>query len=413
MPIRRRDDCRICKSKDLVKFLSFGEMPLAGGFIKRDEIKNEKFYPLDVYFCRNCKEVQLLDIVPADTLFKDYRFLASVTKTLSEHFRNYAKVMKYRFNLNEKSLVVEFGSNDGVLQKPFKDLGITAVGVEPAKNVAKIAKEKGLIVINDYFTTKVAKHILETYGKADLICANNTFAHIDNMHEIMKSIKMLLKENGVFVFEVHYLVDLLDKYQYDMIYHEHLMYHSITSLSYLLKLFEMEIFDIKRIPIHLGSTRVYAKNIENHKEPIRGIVKELPEVERKMGLNREETFFKFASEVMKKRDKILEIVNDLKAKGKRIIGYGASGRASLHLNFCDLDQNKIDYVVDMSPERQNRLVPGTHIPIISPKVLKNDNPDYAILFAYNYEKEVLGKERDFIKKGGKFIIPIPNVRIVP
>jgi len=299
------------------------------------------------------------------------------------------------------------------LQKPFKDLGITAVGVEPATNIAKVAKEKGLIVINDYFTTKVAKDILKTYGKADLICANNTFAHIDDMHEIMKAIKILLNEGGVFVFEVHYLVDLLDKYQYDMIYHEHLMYHSLTAIFHLLKLFEMEVFDIKRIPIHSGSIRVYAKNIGNDKEPIHAIVKELFGLEKKMGLDQEETFFKFASEVVAKRDKITETVRTLKAKGKKVIGYGASGRASVHLNFCDLGLKEIDYVVDMSPERQNRLIPGKHIPIISPEILKKDKPDYAILFAYNYEKEILGKETEFIKEGGKFIIPIPDIRIVP
>ncbi len=413
MTIKHRDDCRICKSKDLVKFLSFGRMPLAGRFIKKEEIKNEKVYPLDVYFCRNCKEVQLLDVVSADTLFKDYRYLSSVTKTMSEHFRNYAKAMKERFKLDEKSLVVEFGSNDGVLQKPFKDLGITAVGVEPAINVAKIAKERGFIVINDYFTTKVAERILKTYGKVDLICANNTFAHIDDMHEVMRAIKLLLKENSIFVFEVHYLVDLLNKYQYDFIYHQHLMYHSLMALSYLLKVFDMEIFDVKRVPIHLGSIRVYAKNIENDKEPVHGIVRELLELEKKMGLGQEGTFFKFASEVVAKRDKIIEIVKNLKAEGKRIIGYGASGRASVHLNFCKLGPKEIDYVVDMSPERQNRLIPGMHIPIIRPEILEKDSPDYAILFAYNYEKEVLRKEREFIKRGGKFIIPIPNVRIVP
>lgn len=413
MSIKHRDDCRICKSKDLVKFLSFGKMPLAGGFIKKDEIKNEKTYPLDVFFCRNCKEVHLLDVVSADTLFKDYRYLSSVTKTLSEHFQDYAKTMKERFNLNEKSLVVEFGSNDGVLQKPFKDLGILAVGVEPATNIAKIAKERGLEVINDYFDTKTAERILKAYGKADLICANNTFAHIDDMHEIMKAIKILLKENGIFVFEVHYLVDLLDKYQYDMIYHEHLMYHSVTALSYLLKLFGMVIFDAKRIPIHSGSIRVYAKNIGNGREPVRGIINELLELEKKMGLDREETFFKFASEVVVKRDKIIEIVKNLKLKGKRIVGYGASGRATIHLNFCNLSPKEIAYVVDMSPERNGRLIPGVHILIADPEILKEDNPDYAILFAYNYEKEVLDKEKDFINRGGKFIIPLPVVRIIP
>lgn len=413
MPIKHRDDCRICKSKDLVKFLSFGKMPLAGGFIKKEEITNEKSYPLDVYFCRKCKEVQLLDVVSPNVLFKDYRYLSSVTKTLSEHFAKYAKVMKDRFELGKRSLVVEFGSNDGVLQKPFKDLGIMTVGVEPAKNVARIAVGRGLEVINDYFDTQVANHILEKYGKADLICANNTFAHIDDMHEIMRAIKILLNDKGVFVFEVHYLVDLIEKYQYDMIYHEHLMYHSIISLSYLMELFDMVIFDVERIPIHSGSIRVYAKNKSNKKLKINGIVGKLAELEEKMGLDKEETFFKFASEVIDKRDKIIKVVKSLKDKGRRMVGYGASGRSSVHLNFCKFSPKEIDYVIDMSPERQNRLIPGVHIPIVGPEILEKDRPDYAILFAYNYEKEVIEKEKGFINRGGKFIIPLPIVRIVP
>lgn len=409
----RRDDCRICKSKDLVEFLSFGEMPLAGGFIKEDEIKDEKSYPLDVFFCRNCKEVQLLDVVPADTLFKDYRYLSSVTNTLSEHFQEYSKTMKERFNIDSKSLVVEFGSNDGVLQKPFKDIGIISVGVEPAVNVAKIAREKGLTVINDYFNPEVAKGIVERYGKADLITANNCFAHIDNMHEIMESIKILLKEDGVFVFEVHYLVDLIEKCQYDMIYHEHLMYHSIMALSYLFELFGMEIFDVERIPIHSGSIRVYTKNNGNQKYPIEISVVNLINLEKNLGLDREETFKSYASKVLTKRDELIDVVKKLKSGGNRIIGYGASGRASVHLNFCNFGPDEIEYVVDMSPERKGRMMPGVHIPIVDPDILNKDSPNFAIIFAYNYEKEIIEKERDFLERGGKFIVPLPEVRIVP
>lgn len=411
--MRHRNDCRICGSEDLVKFLSLGPMPLAGGFIKENEIKKEKSYPLDVYFCRNCKAVQLLDVVSADVLFKDYRYLSSVTKTLSEHFRSYAKIMKDRFGLDGDSLVVEFGSNDGVLQKPFKDIGITSIGVEPAKNVAKIARSGGLIVINDYFTEKTAKTILERYGKADMICGNNAFAHIDDMHEVMRAIKILLRANGVFVFEVHYLVDLMEKYQYDMIYHEHLMYHSLIALSYLLNLFDMEIFDVERIPIHSGSIRVYAKNIGDDTREVHENVGGLVALERGMGLDSEGVFFKFSSDVVKKRDQIINIVNRLKSDGKRIIGYGASGRSSIHINFCGFSPKEVEYVIDMSPERQNRLIPGRHIRIVGPDILKRDNPDYALLFAYNYEKEVLDKEREFIRRGGRFIIPVPDIRIVP
>lgn len=413
MPIVHRDDCRMCGSKDLVKFLSLGSMPLAGGFIHMDQIKDERSYPLDVYFCRKCKEVQLLDVVSPDVLFEDYRFLSSVTRTLSDHFREYAGEMKRRFKLGNSSLVVEFGSNDGVLQKPFEDLDIKAVGVEPAKNVAKLAMAKGLTVVNDFFNTRTANAIIAAHGQANLVCANNVFAHIDDMHEVMRAIKLLLKPDGVFVFEVHYLADLLEKYQYDMVYHEHLMYHSLAPLAYLMREFGMEVFDVERIPIHSGSIRVYAKRADNKAELVTGAVGEMESVEDSAGLHNEETLFKFAAEIEAKRDELVETVKDLRSQGKRIVGYGASGRASVQLNFCGLGPEDVEYVVDMSPERQGRVVPGMHMPIVDPNVLAADKPDYAIMFAYNYEKEIVGKETEFVENGGRFIVPLPEVRIVP
>ncbi len=404
----RRTNCRICQSENLVKFLDFGNMPLAGGFIKPQE--KDAYYPLSVYFCKNCKEVQVMDVVPSVVLFKDYRFLASVTKTLTAHFASYAKEMKERF-LKNNSFVVEFGSNDGVLLKPFMDLGLKAVGVEPASNIAEIARSKGCVVINDFFTEKIARQIESDYRKADMICANNVFAHIDDMHEVMRGIKTLLKPSGVFVFEVHYLLDLIKTLQYDMIYHEHLMYHSVTALQYLLNLFDMEIFEVKRIPIHSGSIRIYSR-IKQDKE-IDVSVKEILSLEKKEGLDKEETFEKFAKQVVKKRDEIAQIINKLRSDGKKIVGYGASGRSVIHLNYCELRRDKIDYVVDESPERAGRLVPGVRIPIVKPEIFREDNADYVLLFAYNYEKEVLEKEKKFINSGGKFIIPIPEIRIVP
>lgn len=410
--IIKRNGCRICNGTDLVKFLDFGKMPLAGGFIKPEDAEQDKAYPLAVYFCRTCKEVQLLDVVAPEILFKDYRFLASTTKTLSTHFSNYAKEMKERF-LSKDSFVVEFGSNDGVLLKPFMDLGIKTVGVEPAKNIADVALAKGCIVINDFFNRKTAGKIAEYHGNADMICANNVFAHIDDMHEVMKGIKTLLKPNGIYVFEVHYLLDLLNTFQYDMIYHEHLMYHSLTALTHLLNLFDMEIFEVKRIPIHSGSIRVYSRNKNARKESTDSSVEEILKLEKEAGLDKEGTFFEFSKSVIKKRDEITETIKKLKLEGKKIVGYGASGRSVIHMNFSGLGKDRIDYVVDDSPERIGRLVPGVHVPIVSPEIFRNNKIDYAMLFAYNYEKEILEKEKDFIKNGGKFIIPIPHIRIVP
>lgn len=405
-----RNDCRICGSKDLVLFLDCGKIPITGEYPKKNEIGKEHIFPLRVYFCRNCKEVQLLDVVDPKLLFKNYRFLASVSNTLKTHFRNYAQEVARKY-LNKNSLVVEFGSNDGVFLVPMMKLGIKAIGVEPATNIAKVARERGCNIINDFLNQKVAKKIIKEHGKADLVCGSNVYAHIDNMHEITKAIVTLLNDNGVFIFEVHYLYDLLETNQYDMIYEEHLMYHSVTALTYLMNLFGMEIFDVKRIPIHSGSIRVYAKKKGNQKYKVTTRLKEILKLEKKKDLDKEKTYLNFGKRVFKIRDKIHDFVKKQKLKGKKIVGYGASGRAVIHINFSKL-QNMIDYVVDESPERIGRYISGSEIPIVSRKVFHKDNPDYVVLFAWNYEKEILRKEENYRKKGGKFVIPLPKIKII-
>ncbi|MBL8013977.1 MAG: class I SAM-dependent methyltransferase [Candidatus Omnitrophica bacterium] len=406
-----RDSCRICFSKDLVSFLDFGKMPLAGGFIRPEDVSAEKLYPLTTAFCRHCKEVQILETVPADVLFKDYRYVSSTTTTLSRHFASYAKSMTERF-LNHDSLVVEFGCNDGVLLKPFVDLGVRAVGVEPATNIAKLAQRKGCFVINDFFNLNTAANIQRQHGRASLICANNVFAHIGDIHEPMKAIVSLLEPQGVFVFEVHYLLSLLESCQFDMIYHEHMLHHSLMALSYLLGLYEMEIFDVKRISIHAGSIRVYAQKKATGRHPIAGDVLLAMAQEQQRGLDREETFLTFGKEVYQKRDGLVQLIDSLLQKGKRIVGYGASGRATVHLNFCKLGAEKIPYVTDESSERRGRLIPGMHNPIVSPEQLRQEQPDFALLFAYNFFEEVMKKEQAFIRKGGRFIVPLPESRVV-
>lgn len=406
-----RKTCRICESDDLKPFLEFGEMPLAGGFIKKEDLSKENLYPLTVVFCQQCKETQILETVSPEILFKDYRYVSSTTTTLSNHFERYARTMYDRF-LNKKSLVVEFGSNDGVLLEPFANMGIKAIGVEPAQNIAKLARQKGCEVVNEFFNSKTAKFIKNKYGEASLICANNVFAHIDDIHEPMKGIKLLLKSDGVFVFEVHYLIDLLEQFQFDVIYHEHLMYHSLISISHLLNNFDMEIFDVLRIPIHAGSIRIHAQNKNTGRHDVKPIVDDLIKLEKTKKTNQLSTLIQFSKDTFKKRNALVKLITDLKSKGKRIVGYGASGRATVHINFCKFDTDIIEYVIDESFERQGRFIPGMHIPIVPPSNFKNDNPDYALLFAYNYFDEVMKKEKDFIDRGGRFIVPLPEPKII-
>lgn len=411
--LNHRDDCRVCHSKNVIKFLSLGKVPLAGGFIKEEQIPKEQKFPLDVYFCKNCSLVQIMDVVPNEVLFKDYRYLSSVTKTLRNHFEKHAKDLVSRYNLDKNSKVLEIGSNDGVLLKPLKELGISCIGFEPAKNVAKIAKSKGLAIIEEFFSEETAKAFLNKKGKVDMILASNVFAHIDYIDSVMKGIDLLLKENGVYVFEVHYIVDLIEKIQYDTIYHEHLCYYSVKALQTLMKRFGMEITFVKRIPIHSGSISVHAKRIKAD-NVIDKSVNDLIKLEKSMNLHNEEGFKEFAKRVKEKKEELVSLIKKLKSENKKIIAYGAPGRGTIMINYCNLGKDLIDYVIDESPERYGRLMPGKHIPIYPPSKLREDkkNPDYVLILAWSYVKEIMEKEKEFLLNGGKFIIPLPKVNII-
>jgi SAM-dependent methyltransferase len=412
--LEHRADCRVCHGKNVVKFLSLGQVPLAGDFVKEEEISKVKKYPLEVYFCRDCSLVQIMDIVPADVLFKDYRYLSSVMTTLKEHFEAHAREIVSRYNLNKNSFLVEIGPNDGVLMKPLQELGMNVVGFEPAENIAKIASSKGLKIINDYFTKNNASKLVKSHGKADVILANNVMAHIDNIDEIMEGVSELLKDDGVFILEVHYIVDLIEKVQFDTIYHEHLMYYSMKALQRLMNRYGMEIVDVKRIPIHSGSISVHAKKINKSNE-IYPAVHELMNLESSSGFYSEKIYFEFADKVKKVKNNLLKLINDLKSKNKRIICYGAPGRGTIFLNYLGITRKQIDYVIDQSPERFGRFVPGVNIPIYPPEVLEKEliPPDYALILAWSYEDEIINKERKFIARGGRFIIPLPDIRVIP
>jgi len=406
----KRENCRFCKSTKLTKFLELGPQPLAGKFLLPEQVKQkEGYYPLGVYFCNNCSLVQVLDIVSGDTLFLEYFYAPH--SLLSPHFTEYAKEIKEEFSLDENSLVVEFGSNIGMMLKPFKNLGIKAVGVEPAKNIAKIANDHGLETVVDFFTEKVALDIVKKSGKADLIIANNVFAHIDDLDEIMKGIKALLKDDGVYVFENHYLLDTVEKMQYDDVYHEHLCYYSLHPLIPFFEKYGMQVFDAKRIKTHGGSIRVYCSNSKKEVNPR---VNNLLLEEKKLGLDKFETFETFGKNVEKHRNELMSLLKSFKEQGKTIVGYGAPARGNTLLNYCKIGPGTLDYLIDDSPLRQGKSTPGTHIPIIPVDRFREEQPDYALLLAYGgYTESILKKENEYIKKGGKFIIPLPKIKIEP
>lgn len=409
----KRDNCRLCGSKNIELFLSLGPMPRAGEYLKKEELsKPEILYPLDVYFCKFCTSVQLLDVIPREILFDDYRYLSSVaSKSVIEHFEAYAKEIKEHFS-QPNGLVVEIACNDGILLKPLCDIGLRAIGVDPATNIVKVAKERGLEVINDYFGKSSARKIEKEYGKADVIIANAVYAHIDDMDDMTKGISILLKDSGSFIFEVHHLADIIETLQYDSIYHEHMSYHSVFALSKFLRKYEMEIFDVKQFSVRGGMIRVYARKIGNNKEKVSTRVNDILEKEKNLKLEEFETYKEFAKKVRQHKQLITTMLNDLKKKGKKIVAYGMSGRGNTLLNYWNIGTNIIDYGIDESPERYGRYVPGMHIPIVPPSGALDD-VDYALLLAWIFEKDIMKKEQEFIKKGGKFIIPLPSPHLAP
>lgn len=407
-----RTTCRLCHSSDLHPFLALGETPPAGGFLLPGNVPSERKYPLTLSFCRNCHEVQILETVNPQILFKDYRYLASSTATLSRHFQDYAKEITGRF-LKPGALVVEIGCNDGVLLKPLHEYSVRAVGVEPAENIAAVARSRGCHIYNDFFDLGLARVIRNEQGASDAISANNVFAHIDDLHGVMDGIDHLLAPHGVFLFEVQCLFDLLDGCQYDMIYHEHLMYHSVHALKKFFALFGMHIFDVIRVSTHCGSIRVHVQRNSNPSpQPIEKRLQIYLSEEKSRGFDLEKTFDNFGALVRKKSARLHHLVKTLNAEGKRVVGYGASGRASVHVNMSSLTPDILSYVVDNSPERIGRVMPGTHNPIVTAEVFREDPPDYAVVFAYNYLEEIMRKEVTFTERGGKWIVPLPEPRIL-
>lgn len=412
---KQRTDCRFCQGKSLVKILDFGNVPLAGGFLKEADFTSEKFYPLELNFCQDCFLIQVSNVVPAGVLFKNYFYFSSAIKTLVEHLADFAEETTERFLRGRQSpSVFEIGCNDGVMLKPFARLGVKAVGIDPATNVVNSIDSKDITVINDFFTEEAAKKIGAKYGQFDAILSSYSFAHIDDMTSVIRGAKALLRDDGVFIFEVYYLGTLIEEMQYDMIYHEHMSYYSLKSLEIFLKEYGMEIFDIKFTPgVRSGAVRFYARNTGCRREPVSDAVKEMMRNEDIRGYGKVETFLGYAGKVNKTREQLMGLLSRLKKEGKTIIGYGASGRGTTIMNYCGIDTGFLDYVVDDAPAKHGFFTPGTHVPIKPWEFTKEGEfPEYALLFAWSFISEVKKRRADYLKAGGKFIVPLPEVNIV-
>lgn len=403
-----KTNCRICGYSDFIKILDLGEMPPANSFLKKEDLgKPERKFPLVVYFCKNCKLLQLLDVVNPEILFRYYDYLTSASKPLAEHFIQMARDLADRFVKSKDNLVIEIGGNDAILLESIKDR-CQVLNIEPARNVAELSRQKGVETIDEFFSEDLAEKILKEYGSAKVVVANNVIAHIDNIKDVFRGVKTLIGDEGVFVFEVHWVGNLIGDGGFDQIYHEHLCYFSLLALENLVSQFGLKIFDVELRAIHGASIRVYVGKNQKIAESIR----ELLDKEKKIGLDKAETFLRFFERVKKVREELKVLLFRLKKEGKKIIGYGAPAKGNTLLNYCQINKDILDFIVDTTPFKQGLYTPGTHIPVVSSQRISEAEPNYILLLAWNYTDAILEKEKELRKSGVKFIIPVPEVKIV-
>ena len=403
--------CRSCGEPSLVKVLSLGDMPLANGLLDaRDLGSREDRYPLELVFCPSCSLVQILETVPPAKLFGEYIYFSSYSDTMVDHARRLVEELVETRGLGQESLVVELASNDGYLLQFYRKKGIPVLGVEPAKNIARVARdERGIPTIVDYFGIALAGRLIAEGKRANVVHAHNVLAHVADLAGFVTGMQMILADDGIAVIEVPYVRDLVEGCEFDTIYHEHLCYFSITALSTLFSRHGLSIQEVKRLPIHGGSLRLYV----SHARRVGPSVSRALEEERQWGLDRLEYFHEFGDRAERLRDEILSTLKTVKSRGHHIAGYGAAAKGTILLNYVGVDKTIIDFVVDRNPHKQGRYVPGVRLPIYAPERLLSEMPAYLLILAWNFADEIIHQQAEYQARGGHFIVPIPRVESFP
>jgi SAM-dependent methyltransferase len=410
-PCHRRKTCRLCGGGKLTLVLELAPTPPANAFVSRDELdKPQPSFPLDVFFCEDCFHVQLLDVVDPSVLFENYVYVSGTSPSFVAHFENYAKGILDQFKPAPGSLVVDIGSNDGTLLRFFQKAGMKVLGVDPARKIAEEATRNGIPTLAAFFSPKLAAEIRAQYGAASVITGNNVFAHIDNLEAIVEGIRTLLAPGGVFIFEVSYLVDVFEKTLFDTIYHEHLDYHSVKPLVPFFKRLGMELIEAVRVGSHGGSLHGVAQ-LKGGPHPVGKSVAEAIAAEEKLGLDRGETFRQFGQNINSLKTDLGKLLRELKAKGKKIAGFGAPAKATTLMYHFGIGPDLIDFIVDDSPLKQNLFTPGYHVPVVPSSVMYERKPDYVLILAWNFAGPILKSHRAYTDAGGHFIVPIPQLEI--
>lgn len=406
--VTKHTQCILCGSSHITTYLSLGKMAPANSFVKSKKLaKPEKKYPLGLLYCHSCYCSQLTHTVKPSTLFRNYAYFSSTSPLLVSHFIDYAQMLTRQFPSLSRQLIVDIGSNDGVLLKPLKSLGARVLGIDPAKECSDLAIQSGIPTIQKYFTQRLAKQIQKQHGFASIITANNVIAHTPYIHEIIDGIRTLLQADGIFVFEVKYMGDILEKNEFDIIYHEHVFSYLLHPLVTLLNAHKLKVINVQHVQIHGGSLRVFAAHKNSEFTPNSSVQAMLLQ-EKKKRYTQLSTYKKFAKQPPRVKKKLQTLLSTLKKNDKRIAGYGASAKGTTMLQYCNLNANSIEYIVDSATSKIGKFTPVTHIPIVDPKELKNRLPDYILLLAWDHQISILKREAWFAKRGGTYILPIPS-----
>ena len=404
-----RTACRSCGYQELQTFLSLGCTPLANALLTEEQLREtEETYPLELVFCSQCTLVQLTESISPEKLFREYFYLSSFSDTMLQHGEAISSALIGSQHLGAQSLVVEVASNDGYLLQYYQRAGVPVLGIEPAANIARVAEQRGIKTISDFFNEALAERLVEEKLKADVIHAHNVLAHVPDLNGFVRGLRHLLKQDGVIVIEVPYVYEMITHCEFDTVYHEHLSYFSLTALNELFTRNELTIQRVEQLAIHGGTLRLYAGHATGQGQTVTDLLSD----EKRRGLESIHFYKGFGERVSSLRDELVSLIYELKARGHRIAAYGASAKGTTLLNYCRLGREVLDYVVDRSTVKQGLYTPGTHLKIYPPEKLLEDVPDYVLLLTWNFAGEIYEQQVEYRKRGGHFIVPVPSVRVV-
>jgi hypothetical protein len=405
--------CRFCGEKLRHTFVDLGMSPLCETYIESHQLNHmEPFYPLHVFVCNKCLLVQLDEYVAPEEIFTEYAYFSSCSDSWVQHAKKYVDVVTDRFGLGHQSFVIEIASNDGYLLKHFVDKKIPCLGIEPAANVAQVAVENGIPTVVLFFGTETARDILNKHGHAELLLGNNVLAHVPDLNGFVKGMKVLLSSRGVITMEFPHLMRLMNENQFDTIYHEHFSYFSFLTVNEIFRSHGFTLFDVEELRSHGGSLRIYAKHADDTTKDVGVRVQELLDREKQEGFERLDHYLDFTEQVKATKRKLLRFLIDAKNDGKTIVGYGAPGKGNTLLNYCGIGTDFLDYTVDRNTYKHGKFTPGTRIPIFHPSKIRETRPDYILILPWNLEQEIV-KQTSYARAwGAKFVVPIPEVRVI-